>query len=129
MGATINLACRDIQQFELMTLSRISLKLHTYEVLYNPREITGARFYVLNPRLCFLKFNLVNRCQVIRNTKTCEIFLKPGYLARFASIYYPVELVCKRDVFFFFYFVQNLACVKVRTELDSCEDLEKTGEG
>ena len=23
---------------------------------------------------------------------------------------------------------QNLACLKVRTELDTCEDLEKTGE-
>ena len=31
-GATKNLACRDMQQFEFFTLSRMSLKLYTYKV-------------------------------------------------------------------------------------------------
>ena len=32
VGATMKLACRDMQQFEFLSLSRMSLKLHTYEV-------------------------------------------------------------------------------------------------
>ena len=40
--------------------------------------------------------------------------------------YYPVKLVYMRD---FLNFLQNLACLKVRTKSDTCEDLEKTGEG
>ena len=31
-GGTKNLACRDMRQFEFFTLSRMSLKLYTYEV-------------------------------------------------------------------------------------------------
>ena len=31
-GATINLAGRDIRHLEFLTLSRMSLKLHSYEV-------------------------------------------------------------------------------------------------
>ena len=42
-GATINLACWDMRQFEFLTLSRISLKLHTctYEVLQPSRDNRG----------------------------------------------------------------------------------------
>ena len=48
----------------------------------NPREITGAIFYVLNSRLCFLKSRIVNRCSIIRNKETCEtlknLAISPG---------------------------------------------------
>ena len=40
-GTTINLACRDMHQFESLTLSRMSLKLHTYEVLQPSRDNWG----------------------------------------------------------------------------------------
>ena len=40
-GATINLACRDMRQFEFLALSRMSLKLHTYEGLKPSRDNRG----------------------------------------------------------------------------------------
>ena len=40
-GATINLACWDMRQFEFLTLSRMSLNLHTYEVLQLSRDNMG----------------------------------------------------------------------------------------
>ena len=98
-GATINLACRDSLSFWHFLVCHLS---YIYMGFYNPREITGARFYVLNPRLRFPKARIVNRCQVIRNTETCEIFLKPRYLNRCVSIYFPVKLAYMQDFFFFF---------------------------
>ena len=38
---TINLACWDMQQLEFLTLSRMSFKLHTYEVLQPSRDNRG----------------------------------------------------------------------------------------
>ena len=40
-GATINLACLDMRQFEFLTLYRMSLKLHIYEVLQPSRDNRG----------------------------------------------------------------------------------------
>ena len=105
-GTTLNLACRDMRQFEFLTLSCMSSYIHTR--FYNRRKITGARFEVVNTPLCFLKSRIVNRCQVIRNTETCEIFQKPRYLARCVSVYYPVILVYMLDCIFFLTKSRNL---------------------
>ena len=40
-GAAIKLACWDMRQFDFFTLSRMSLKLHTYEVLQPSRDNSG----------------------------------------------------------------------------------------
>ena len=69
MRATINLACRDIRQFEFLTLSSVSLKLHTYEVLQPSRDKRG--FYVLNPSI-----TLLNWC-------TCEILLRFFFFTKY----------------------------------------------
>ena len=96
-GATKNLACRDMRQFEFFTLSRMSCHLSYIHTRFNnPREITGATFYVLNSRLCFLKSRIVNRCSIIRNKETCETLKN---LARCVSVYYPDKLVYMRDFF------------------------------
>ena len=53
-GATINLACRDMRQFKFLTFSRMSLKLHLYEVLQPSRDKRGE----ILRRLCLLKTSL-----------------------------------------------------------------------
>ena len=38
-GSTVNLAYWDMRQIEFLTLSRMSLKLHTYEALQPLRDV------------------------------------------------------------------------------------------
>ena len=87
IGATKKLACRDMRPFECLTLSHMSFNLYTYKVL-QPSQDNRCEIFILNLRLFFLNSPIVNQCSVIRNTKTCEIFLKPRYLAWCVSFYY-----------------------------------------